>query len=242
MILRIFRGVMLLTLISMAAWADGITLTLDGNFSSPDYSWYGYTDTAGQVQSQPVGPYITYISGDGYNNTPVYTFCYDINNDTDVGVAYSGQFETLTDNATMESTWLLNQLNLMGGFNAPLDDRGAIAMAIWQIMYPSSNNNGAAFPTDPAAQPFELDAAAAVANGSWTAADSALYPTWIPDDSSIQRFGMILPGAPENSQGPSAPEPASWGLFAIGILGLAAFHYRARFRRLKVAFAAGKSR
>ena len=231
---------MLLGLVSMAASASSIVnLTLDGNFSSPDYSWYTYTDTAGQQETDPVGPYITYLTGGVYNDALAYTFCYDINSETDVGVSYAGQFETPTDAATMESTFLLNQLNQAGGFNAPLADRGAIAMAIWELMYPSSTTNGPTFPSDPAAQPYELEAEQAVANGTWTVADSAQYPTWVPDDSSIQRFGVILPGtAPiENSELPPAPEPASLGLAGLGVLGLGVFGFRAKRR----AGSAGRS-
>jgi hypothetical protein len=239
MIVRIIRSLMLLLLMSMGAWASSINLTLDGNFSSPDYSWYSYTDTAGVQETQPVGPYITYLNGGPYDNTLVYTFCYDINSETDVGVSYAGQLETLTDTATMESTYLLNQLNLMGGFNAPLQDRGAVAMAIWEIMYPSSTTFGTAFESDPAAQPYELAAAAAVANGSWTVADSALYPTWVPNDPSVQRFGVIFSGVTEDSISSTTPEPASFVLVGLGVLGLAAFQFSATCRAVCRARRAG---
>jgi hypothetical protein len=227
MIARTANGLMLCLFLSFqflppAARADTINLTLDGNFSSPDYSWYTYTDTAGASQTDPVGPYITYLSGGAYSNTLAYTFCYDINSETDVGTSYSGQFEVLTDTATMEATYLINELNVLGGFYAPLDERGAISLAIWEIMYPSSTTNGPVFDSDPAAQPYELEAADAVEDGSWTAADSALYPTWVPDDSDLQRFGVILDGVTAVTTDSPTPEPASFGLMALGVIGLAA--------------------
>jgi hypothetical protein len=195
------------------AHASTVYLTLDGNFSPPDYDFYTYTDIYGTVHdSIPVGPYITYLNGDGYDNTPVYTFCYDFNSPTDVGTEYPGSFETPTDTATLEATFLIDQLNMLGLFNAPLATRGAISMAIWETMNPSSTTSGFPFPSDPAAQTYEIEAALAVSDGSWTAADSAVYPTWVPADPSIQRFGVVLL---------SAPEPASWILMGAGILGLA---------------------
>ena len=113
-----------------------------------------------------------------------------------------------------------------GGFDAPSDDRGPIALAIWEIMYPSSTTNGPAFDSDPAAQPYELEAEKEVDDGSWTKADSALYPTWVPDDSSLQRFGVILDGVTGVEMDSSAPEPANLGLMFLGVLGLAAFSRR----------------
>jgi hypothetical protein len=233
MIIRAVSGMILSGLMSMAASASVVNLTLDGNFSAPDYSWYSYLDSAGAPESDPVGPYITYLSGGSYDNTLVHTFCYDINAETDVGVSYAGQLETFTDTATMEATYLMNQLNMMGEFDAPLEDRGAVALAIWEIMYPSSTTNGPAFDSDPAAQPYELEAATAVADESWTAADSALYPTWVPADSSLQRFGVIVEGSLVDDSESPTPEPASLGLAGLGVLGLAAFRFGAKFRAVR---------
>jgi len=53
----------------------------------------------------------------------------------------------------------------------PWPPEGAISLAIWEIMNPTSTTKSTPFPTDPAALPYEADAAAAVADGSWTAAD-----------------------------------------------------------------------
>jgi hypothetical protein len=209
-----------LVMSSTLAHGTTVYLTLDGNFSPPDYDFYTYTDIYGTVHdSIPVGPYITYLNGGGYNNTLAYTFCYDFNSPTNVGTAYPGSFATPNDTATLEATYLIDQLNMVGLFNAPLATRGAISMAIWEIMNPSSATSGFPFPSDPAAQPYETEAAIAVTGGLWTAADSAVYPTWVPTDSSIQRFGTVL------------PEPASSVLIGSGILGLAMLECKRRSRR-----------
>ena len=199
---------------STAAYANStVYLTLDGNFGSPDYAFYSYTDTSNvPSDSIPVGPYITYLNGNGFDNTLAYTFCYDFFSPTNVGTPYAGTLEVRSDTATLEATYLVHELDTLGLMNAPLATRGAISLAIWEIMNPSSTTGSALFPSDPAAQPYELAAANAVAGGSWTAADSARYPTWVPNDPSIQRFGTVIMDP--------APEPASLALMGFGMIGL----------------------
>jgi hypothetical protein len=227
--LKLASGTLCLAL-STAAHAGAIVdLTLDGNFYS-DYAFYSYTSTSGQAEdSIPVAPYITYLNGDGYDNLLVYTFCYDFNSPTNVGTSYPGSFEVFTDTATMEATYLINQLYYLGLLNAPLATRGAISLAIWEIMNPSSDTSSFPFPSDPAAQPYEVEAARAVANGSWSVADSALYPLWLPEDPTIQRFGVVFTDAPP------IPEPASLVLMGLGILGLAVLGRKPRVRAVKSA-------
>lgn len=199
-----------------AAHADTI-LTLDANFAAPDYAFYTYTDTSGAVQSSiPVGPYIATLNTGG-NEVSALLVCFDINAPTDVGTAYSGSVEPVTDfsgaafTEIMESTYLVNELSVDGGLNAPLDTRGAISFAIWEIMNPSSADSVTPFPSDPAAQPYELQAANAVADGSWTIGDADLYPTWVPDNPSVaQRFAVITVG--------DAPEPSTLVLVGLGLL------------------------
>ncbi|HUK18811.1 MAG TPA: hypothetical protein VLW65_20465 [Bryobacteraceae bacterium] len=202
--------------LSWVARADTVLLTLDGNLSSPDYAFYSYTDTAGAAQNSiPVSPYITYLNGAGYNDSLVWTFCYDFYSPTNVGEAFPGTLAVFTDTATMEATFLMNELNAFGLLNTPLAIRGAISLAVWEIMNPSSTTGQVPFPSDPAAQPWEALAAQAVADGSWTAADSARYPTWVPEDPLIQRFGVIF-----DNEVP-APEPTTPVLIGFGFLALA---------------------
>jgi hypothetical protein len=210
--------------LSAAAHADSVTITLDSHFSSPDYAFYTYTDTAGAVQSNvPVGPYMATLNGGGYNNVAVMVFCYDMKAETNVGTAYTGSVEPVTamspptSSEVLDSTYLINELMDDGGINAPLATRGAISLAIWEIMNPTSTTKSTPFPTDPAALPYEADAAAAVADGSWTAADADQYETWMPDNiASIQRFGVSE----------SAPEPGTLVLTGLGLLGFGLIYKR----------------
>ena len=114
----------------------------------------------------------------------------------------------------MEATYLINELYGMGLTNVPLATRGAIATAIWEVMNPSSDTGLAQFPSDPAAQSYENEALTAVSNGSWTTADSARYPTWVPQDPSVQRFGVVFTSAP------AIPEPGSVVLMGLGLVGI----------------------
>jgi hypothetical protein len=224
-VIQITFGIVWLVL-SALAHADSVTITLDPNFSSPDYAFYTYTDTAGVVQSNiPVGPYIAVLNGDGYFNESVLVFCYDMNAETYVGRAYSGSIEPITalspptSTEILDATYLVNELVDDGNLNAPLATRGAISLAIWEIMNPSSTTKSTPFPTDPAALPYESEAAAAVASGAWTTADADQYQTWMPDDiASIQRFGMVT----------QTPEPATLVLTSLGLLGLGLVAGRSR--------------
>ncbi len=202
-----------------------IDLTLDGNYPT-DYSFYSYTATDGEVESDvPVGPYIAYLNGGSYDNTPVYTFCYDLGAPTPVGTAYPGTLETFTDPSDLEATFLVNELNGLGMWNAPAAARDLISLAIWQIMNPSSTNRLNPFPEDPAAQAYVNQAVTAVTNGWWTAADSAAYPTWVPEDPSLQRFAVVIPGVTPLAM----PEPGSLILIGLGFVALGLVG-RKRFR------------
>jgi hypothetical protein len=228
-------GVVCLAL-SAAAYADTVTLTLDPNFGAPDYAFYTYTDIYGGTHSGlPVGPYIATLNGGGYNNVSVLVFCYDLNADTYVGRQYTGTVDPVEDltapssTEVLESTFLINELMEDGGINATLATRGAISMAIWEIMNPTSTSASTPFPTDPAAIPYEDQAAAAAASGAWTTEDADLYPTWEPDDiASIQRFGMVPP--------PPTPEPPTVTLTSLGILALGLAKRRLKIPALKAAF------
>jgi hypothetical protein len=203
---------------SLPACADPVVLTLDGNFAAPDYAFYSYTDTEGATTDNvPISPYITTLNGGGYSNESVLAICFDYASDTPVGSALSGTVEPLSYftgdayNEVMESTYLINELVEDGGLNAPLATRGALSFAIWELMNPSSTNSLASFPSDPDSLTYEAQAAAAVTSGAWTVADANQYPTWVPDDSAYQRFGII----------DLAPEPSTLVLTGLGFLGLA---------------------
>jgi hypothetical protein len=201
--IRLSAAIVFLTM-GLVGHADTILLTLDSNFAPPDYEFYSYTSTSGTAENNiPISPYITYLSGGPYNKTQVYSFCYDFNSPTNVGTAYSGSFVTATDTATLEATYLINQLNGDGLMKASLATRGAISLAIWEIMNPSSTTKLAKFPSDPAAQPWEAAAAKAVSQGTWTAAYSSRYPLWVPSNPSIQRFGIVF-----QNEAP-VPEPST---------------------------------
>jgi hypothetical protein len=212
--------------------ASTVYITLDSNFAPPDYQFYTYTDTDGVVQSNiPVGPYMASASGDGYNNSNVFVWCYDFNNPTYVGTQYSGTLSniSLADSdfqAEMEASYLMNMLYGAGGINAPASLRGPVSMAIWEIMYPSSDNNSSPFPTDPNALQYETQAAAAVSGGAWTLQDALQYPTWVPDDPSVQRFGGFVNVI--NPQDSSTPEPATFLLIGGGLVALGIRRYSRR--------------
>lgn len=90
-------------------------------------------------------------------------------------------------------------------------------------MNPSSTTSLAQFPSDPAAQPYEAEAAAAVTNGQWGASDAARYPTWVPDNPAVQRFGTVFEG--------ESPTPESTTLVLLG-LGLTSIGVWSRKRRM----------
>lgn len=222
----------LILLVSACANADVVTLTLSSQYPA-DYYFYSYTATDNSFQSNiPVAPYSGSMSGDGlFNNTPVFTICYDLNNPTYIGVAYSGHLATNTDMASLEATYLANKLNMAGNGAAPDALKGAISFAIWEIMFPSSTKTeGSYFPADPGATALEYEAQQAVTSGSWTLQDASFYPTFMPDDTTSQRFGLIFKTTAPITFA-NAPEPS--GVILLGS-GMAALILLRRRRQLRV--------
>jgi len=225
------RAVAILCLaIPALAHADTI-LTLDGNFAAPDYTFYSYTDSAGNSHGNiPISPYITNLNGGGYNNASALTFCYDYDSDTPVGTALSGSVELVGSftgaayTEIMESTYLVNELMTDGGLSVPLATRGALSFAIWELMNPTSATGFSTFPSNPDSLSYEAQAASAVSSGAWTVADANLYPTWVPVDPAYQRFAVV----------DLTPEPSTLVLTALGLLGLAVVGNRRKvFARIK---------
>jgi hypothetical protein len=227
-----------------SAAADTVTLTLNPSYPT-GYSFYTYTGTNGSVQSNvPVAPYPVTLNDTAglLRNVSAYAICFDINNTSNAGTGYTGTLAYNTDTASMEATYLINQLNLAGVYNATTTIKGEISLAIWQVMFPSSTKaDGSTMVDDPNAQSLIATAAQAVSSGAWTVADSNLYPTFIPTNTTSQRFGLILPGvAPVttsqvnyefSSQQSPTPEPGTVVLLLTGIAAIA-------FGRRKFAAAA----
>lgn len=204
------------SLLLFAAAVHADTIYLDLNQVPPQYT---FTDSNGDVVTNYVAPYPTFLSSTPGGPSPqIFSICFDINNPTDGYEWYSGHLATNTDTATLEATFLINLLSLDGGASAPIAVKGAISYAIWDIMFPSSNDSeGGGYDDDPAAQPYIALAVWEVANSVWTTADSALYPTFMPDDTSSQRFGIILQDTPPIN----LPEPGGWLLLGTGLPVLA---------------------
>jgi hypothetical protein len=205
-----------------AACADTITLTLNPDYPSA-YHFYNFTATDGTSQTQPINPYLATITDPSIGTQSILAVCFDLNNPTQPGQAYTGHYADPTDLASLETTFLLNVMNADGGYSATLDQQGAISMAIWQIMFPTSTKtDGTYFPVDAAAQPYIAQANVAVTSGAWTIADSANYPIFMPDNTTIQRFGIILVGVgPVDVPTSPAPEPPYLPLLGASLLVIA---------------------
>jgi hypothetical protein len=105
-------------LFAAAAMATPVTVTLSSAYPA-GYYFYNYTATDGSSQSQPVAPYPVTVSETGvYSNQSAFAFCFDINNPSYVGQTYTGQLVTRTDQASMEATYLENELNAAGLISA----------------------------------------------------------------------------------------------------------------------------
>ena len=203
---------------TVSAHATTITVNLDSGYPS-NYIFYTYTGASGNASTLPVAPYRANVSGGQYHaGQSYYLWCYDINVDTNVGVNYAGSVQAPTTVAEIEAAYLENRVFQLGGYGASAAVVGPYALAVWELMNPTSINP-AAFDRDPAAHALIVEAQQAYLSGAWTQSDANRYAVWTPDNlGSSQRFGLI-----------ATPEPASFGLMGLGLL--AAYAKRRRSAR-----------
>ena len=204
---------------SSTAFADSITL--NRNLSSPTYLSYTFTDAVSGASIQEwVSPYPSTSTIEGVD-IPSQFGCMDINNPTVAGATYSGTFGVAVTTADYEVSWLADQAAgttpsnplIIGG----VDESGPIAMAIWEIEFPSSTKtDGTTMPIDPAAQTWIDQATAAVKAGYQP--DSVFFT---PDVRTSQRFVEIsLTSKPGTLDLLPAPEPGTLGMLGAGLMGL----------------------
>jgi hypothetical protein len=210
---RILGPALLGLAFASTAFADGITLS--GDYPN-GYIWYTFTATNGSVYTEPVSPYTATSTINGVT-TPSEFACLDINNPTNVGTFYTGNFGFAVNTVDDEVSWLADQLAGTTPDN-PLSYTGAISMAIWQLEFPSSTDSeGGSMPIDPAAQTWITQATAAVSGGYQP--DSVFFT---PTNSNSQRFVEISLTSIPGTTGllPKTPEPGTLALMGTGFLGL----------------------
>lgn len=203
-------GFLLTAISAISTFADN-SIQLSTNWGT--YVWYSFLDTTGAQQSLPVAPYQSTVVVNGVTY-PGFLAYYDINNSTYIGGTYTGSFTlpNRSDVLDTEASWLLDKLASRTQLLTPDPNYvGPIAMAIWQMEFPSSTDSeGGGMPIDPAAQAWITKAEAAYYAGY--VADKSIFS---PDDSSSQRFGVIWVGPVPT------PEPGTLVMFGSGVLGLA---------------------
>jgi len=143
-----------------------------------------------------VGPYSAYIEENGVKTWGEY-FCISYTKTANWNTVYSGQVIDPSTQQQVEAAYLDSQLATMGGVNATLAAKGAISMAIWQIMGP-----GGAIPIDPAAQTYVQQAQNLFSQGAITAAMFTSTDIFVPNQCNVQSFMLMTTGAPTPEPGP----------------------------------------
>jgi hypothetical protein len=219
---KLLRVGILCLAIAPACFGNTIMLTMDPNFS--DYHTYTYTDVDGAQHTTYPGPYPVTMSGGSFGSgVPVYVMCMDIHIDAYIGATYAGHLKHPTTEAEIEASYLQHKLALLGGYNADVQTIGGpIAMAIWRLMIPSSQNQ-TPFADDQAALVYIDEAKYAYQHALWTASEARNWGLWEPDPiGTTQRFGFVTGQFPVPED--YSPEPGTvlmmgGGLAAIVLLG-----------------------
>lgn len=204
--------------IGLAALASAGTITfgLDGD-PGQNYTFVPIGAPNGVTDTEPAGPYPGWLG----QNIPAdagYFFCISFLKTATFGASYDGTITTPSTLEELEAAFLGADLVSLGGQNAPLAEKGAISMAIWQITDPTPGD----VPRDPAAQPYVTAAQNAYATGNLSAADFPNTTIFVPDNTGIQTFMLAaaesLPGKSISGNELSAtPEPTGIVLIVTGL-------------------------
>jgi hypothetical protein len=192
-----------------ALQADNLTFELPSN---PGQN-YTFTPVGSTKQvTEYVGPYSAYIDQNGVTTWGEY-FCISFTKTSYENTAYTGKVVDPSTQQEVEAAYLDSELVNDGGVNAPLADKGAISMAIWQIMDPGQ------VPLDPAAQPYVTGAETEFSDGKINASMFTDSKIFIPNDNCAQSF-MLLAGETHPCATPE-PGPALLVLSGAVLFGIA---------------------
>jgi hypothetical protein len=164
------------------AGADTISFGLAGD-PNQYYTFTPVGAPSGVTSTEPVGPYPGWVGLNTAEDSNLL-FCITFLKTANWGGTYSGAIFAPSAAQQLEAAYLGAELVSLGGQNATLAEKGAISLAIWQIMDPTPGD----VPRDPAAQSYVKDALHAYRSGRLSAADFPNSLILVPDDPSIQEF------------------------------------------------------